>query len=47
MQLRKEITKIEDILHSVKSLTPVEEINSTDEKEVLVGCSYINASFNF
>lgn len=38
--LKKEIEKVEDILHTIKTSTPVEEVKTTDEKEVLVGDSF-------
>lgn len=35
-QLRKEIAKVEEIIDRAKTLTPVEEIKDTDEKEIMV-----------
>lgn len=45
VQLKKEIARIQDILQSVKTSSPVEEIKTTDEKEILVGLIFL--FFNF
>lgn len=35
-KLRKEIVRVEEMLQTAKTLTPVEETSETDQKEIMV-----------